>query len=299
MKMENFTLSNPDIGHLRFLLHGPVGYGKSSIINSFNSVFQRRVTEKALTAAATGTSHTKVYQTYQVKDVQGRELPFVFNDSMGLEDEEEGGALSDDIITAIQGHVKDGYKFNKGPLRTWDKHYYNKSPSLSDKVHCLVSVLRADKISLLDTDGGNLTKMRNVRHAASDLGIPQVVIMTHVDECCPLVKEDLKNIYKSKKIHQAMQQCSVKLGVPLNCIFPVKNYHQETKVDNKTDCVILEALEKITHLANDYVEDKITRVSPLKIAAFVVCMGVVLISFLGVLPFLLLIGLCMYELLCS
>ncbi|XP_063062068.1 interferon-induced protein 44-like [Engraulis encrasicolus] len=271
-KLGSFTLSNPQINHLRFLLHGPVGHGKSSIINSFNSVFQGRVTEKAQSASYSGNSFTLEYQTYQVKDTQGRTLPFVFNDSMGLETLQGAGVLTDDIIAAIQGHVKDGYKFKRSPLRKGDKDY-NRNPILSDQVHCLVSVIRGDRFPLLEDDDNILEKMRTVRRAASDLGIPQVVIMTYVDLCCPLVNKDLRHIYSSKAIHRTMQRSSKKLGVPMNHIFPVKNYHQETKVDNKTDCVILEALEKITHLANDYVENKThhVKVSPLKIAGYIGC----------------------------
>ena len=51
-----------------------------------------------------------------------------------------------------------------------------------------------------------------------------------------------------------MQDCSIKLGVPMNCIFPVKNYHDENRVDEKVDCVILDALIKIVDFANDYVK---------------------------------------------
>ncbi|XP_048103583.1 uncharacterized protein LOC125297321 isoform X2 [Alosa alosa] len=36
---------NPDVEHLRILVHGPVGAGKSSLINSINSIFQRRMTQ--------------------------------------------------------------------------------------------------------------------------------------------------------------------------------------------------------------------------------------------------------------
>ena len=34
--------------------------------------------------------------------------------------------------------------------------------------------------------------------------IPRVVLMTHVDSCCPLVEEDLSKIYSSKKIKKVV-----------------------------------------------------------------------------------------------
>ncbi|XP_045080048.1 interferon-induced protein 44-like [Coregonus clupeaformis] len=62
--LRNFELSDPDVGQLRCLLHGPVGAGKSSFINSVNNVFQGRSTHNALASAATGTSFTmKATQT--------------------------------------------------------------------------------------------------------------------------------------------------------------------------------------------------------------------------------------------
>ena len=39
----------------------------------------------------------------------------------------------------------------------------------------------------------------------------------------------------------------------MNRIFPVKNYHEENRVDEKVDCVILDALDNIVNFANDYV----------------------------------------------
>ena len=39
----------------------------------------------------------------------------------------------------------------------------------------------------------------------------------------------------------------------MNRIFAVKNYHEENRVDEKVDCVILDALDNIVNFANDYV----------------------------------------------
>src|SRR4029434_8318337 len=58
MALREFTPSNPEAQHLRFLLHGPVGAGKSSMGNSVNTVFQGRTTVNADVAPSTGKSET-------------------------------------------------------------------------------------------------------------------------------------------------------------------------------------------------------------------------------------------------
>ncbi|XP_031418198.1 interferon-induced protein 44-like [Clupea harengus] len=250
--LQKFTPGSPEARRLRFLLHGPVGAGKSSIANSINSVFQGRIKRNAHVAPSSGESETKKYKTYEIKDQQGKKLSFVFNDMMGVEYTETGGVLTADIISALKGHIKDGYVFNElSPLS--DGLYYNSNPTLDDKVHCLVSVISADKILLLEETHGLIKKMREVRVVAKNLDIPHVVLMTHVDSCCPLVKDDLDKIYISKKIKQAMQDCSIKLGVSMNRIFPMKNYHEELDINEKVDALILHVLHNIVDYANDYV----------------------------------------------
>ncbi|XP_041748071.1 interferon-induced protein 44-like [Coregonus clupeaformis] len=249
--LRNFELNDPDVGQLRCLLHGPVGAGKSSFINSVNNVFQGRITSGALVAAASGTSFTMTYKTHYIKNGKSR-LPFAFNDVMGLE-AQENGMQPEDIISALKGHLPEGYKFNPCWPLTEESAEYNKKPTSSHKVHCLVSVVPADKISLMTSDV--IAKMRKVREKASKLGIPQVVVMTMPDKACELVDRDVKRIYYSKAIKEKMQICSNELGVPMNCILPVKNYHEEGVLDDDMDILILNAMTQIMHFANDYLWD--------------------------------------------
>ncbi|XP_028840349.1 interferon-induced protein 44-like [Denticeps clupeoides] len=247
-KLREFCLTEQDVGQLRIVLFGPVGAGKSSFINSVNNAFLGRVTSKALVASGAGTSFTTTYKTHKIG--HGR-LPFVFNDVMGLEEGGSAGILNEDLISGLEGHIKENYKFNPiSPLSNGNS-YYNPSPAMGDKVHCVVNVIPADKISMVTDEVIN--KLRSVRNKASDLGIPQVVVMTMIDKACPEVDRDLQNIYRSKKIKQKMQECSYRLGVPMNCILPVKNYHEEISVDMKMDLLILSALTQIVHFADDYV----------------------------------------------
>ncbi|MCI4393944.1 hypothetical protein PGIGA_G00163230 [Pangasianodon gigas] len=87
-------------------------------------------------------------------------------------------------------------------------------------------------------------------------GIPQVVIMSKVDAACSLVKQNLEMIYRSKKIKEKMEECSIRLGIPVNYIFPVKNYHEEISNNAETDILILMAVTNIVNFANDFVKTK-------------------------------------------
>ncbi|XP_008296199.1 interferon-induced protein 44-like, partial [Stegastes partitus] len=99
-----------------------------------------------------------------------------------------------------------------------------------------------------------LEKMREIREAASDLGIPQLVVVTKLDEACPETEKNLQNIYKSKHVKKKMTDLSSELGIPLNCILPVKNYSKEIRRDPDVDTLILNALKLILDFGSDYIE---------------------------------------------
>ncbi|KAL7886958.1 hypothetical protein AOLI_G00046790 [Acnodon oligacanthus] len=153
--------------------------------------------------------------------------------------------------------MKEGYVFNPKIPLSENSQYYLRDPSLNDQMHCLVNVIPADMISVIKDD--YVKKMKEVREEASRMGLPQVIFMTRVDRACPLTKKDLHNVYKSKKIRDKASvcvsrcECSMSLGVPMNCIFPVWNYHEEADVNENINCLMLYALTKIVHFADDYI----------------------------------------------
>ncbi|XP_062866884.1 interferon-induced protein 44-like [Trichomycterus rosablanca] len=262
------------------------GAGKSSFINSAHSVFEHRVIVKAETAfgssrlapiprygpqerplilssrnalvvsvsLARGFSGSIGYKAYKIKNGQGGTLPFIFNDIMGLEDDQSSsGVQTDDIIKAVMGHMKDNYVCNPNrTLEDGDPNYI-RNPRVNDKIHCVLSILPATTINL--TDDSIIRKIKAVGSKASMIGIPHVVLLTKIDECWPLVQQNLKKVYYSKKIKQKINECSDILGVAKTCIFPIKNYHEETETDNDIDALILSAFNQIVFFANDYVED--------------------------------------------
>ncbi|XP_036386502.1 interferon-induced protein 44-like [Megalops cyprinoides] len=253
-ELKEFKPANPKVERVRILLHGPIGAGKSSTINSINNIFQGHITTEALADSTGGHSFTKTLKTYYIEDrsSSGSSYAFTFTDIMGLE--KNGGVHQRDIVLALKGHIKDGYKFTPDSPISEDDRCYNKSPSLRDRIHCLVTVLTADKLSFMEEEV--IKKLRDIRLEASDMGIPQVILLTRVDIACELVQGDLRKVYRSKYIKQQMEKCHTLLGTPLNCILPVKNYSQEIDLVKDVDELLLKALRHIANFADDYVRKK-------------------------------------------
>ncbi|XP_060716847.1 interferon-induced protein 44-like isoform X2 [Tachysurus vachellii] len=219
-KLRTFKLKGTSAQFVRILVVGEVGAGKSSFINSVNNAFQGRITSGALVDRAGGTSFTKNYKTHYIEAEDGSNLPFVFNDIMGLEDR-ESGAKADDIIRAIYGLLEEGHNLEN--TRVTDVKYRS-NPSVEHQTTCLVNIVAADKISMMND--GVIDKLKKIRQAATKWNMPQVIIMTRPDVACPLVQQDLRKIYTSKKIKEKMEVCSNTVGIPMNHIFPVKNYYE-------------------------------------------------------------------------
>uniref|UniRef100_A0A4W4FMJ2 G domain-containing protein n=1 Tax=Electrophorus electricus TaxID=8005 RepID=A0A4W4FMJ2_ELEEL len=204
--LKTFKMDNDQVKDLRFLLYGPVGAGKSSIVNTIKTIFEGQQFVNCLAEAGSITGFTIRVST-QCKPPN---LSRIINQSETLSTcsrqqtfgvEKELGVHTEHIISALRGHIKEGYVLKNVIL--------------------------------------------NVNLYVCATGLPQVVFMTRVDLACPLTKADLHSSTE-------MQKCSSLLGVPVNCIFPVKNYNIETHLSDDINCLMLDALTQIVHWANEY-----------------------------------------------
>uniref|UniRef100_A0A671WY21 G domain-containing protein n=1 Tax=Sparus aurata TaxID=8175 RepID=A0A671WY21_SPAAU len=248
--VRDYKPHNEELEQLRIMLHGPTGSGKSSFINSVDTVLQGRMTSQALEDAVSQDTFTKEVRITG----PGTLYPFVFTDIMGLEKETNQGVSVEDLKLAMSGHIKDGYNFNPFSAISVDNSCYNKAPTLKDRVHLLVCVIPAASVNLQSAE--SVAKMRAVRLAARNIGIPQLAILTKIDEACPQVKADIKNVYMSMYLKKQMEVFSDSLGIPVKCIFPVKNYHSEIDPDDDTDTLILSALKHMINLGEDFVNQQ-------------------------------------------
>nr|XP_015195121.1 PREDICTED: interferon-induced protein 44-like [Lepisosteus oculatus] len=171
---------------------------------------------------------------------------------MGI-DPNKSGPSPDDFISAMKGHMKDGYTFNPIKPLSDKSPDYNKDPSVNDTAHCLVYVMAADQLSIMEDLVLNVLK--EIRSKVSDIGIPQVMLLTKVDIACPLVGNDLQKVYRSRYIKAEIEKASQILGIPINYILPVKNYCVKTSLNDDTDVLALTALLQILRFTNCHLEN--------------------------------------------
>ncbi|XP_069380563.1 interferon-induced protein 44-like [Paralichthys olivaceus] len=251
--VKSYKPQNNQVKHLRILLHGPVGAGKSSFINSVDSVLKDRIAGRALTDAFSGSSFTRKYRTFKFSRGVESTYSFVFNDIMGFEEGFDCGVPVEDVKLALRGHVEEGYKFNPERGLMEGDIGYNSHPTVEDKVHVLVCVVPVGSVSLLSDK--IVKKMRKVRLAASELDIPQLAILTKVDEACPEAAGDSRNIYKSTYLKEQVDKFHMLLDLPLNCIFLVKNYDKELELNEGMSAAIMCALRQMVQFGEDFLNN--------------------------------------------
>ncbi|XP_060754575.1 interferon-induced protein 44-like isoform X2 [Neoarius graeffei] len=135
--LKDFQPGTAEVSEIKILLHGPIGAGKSSFINSVNTILQGYNTTGALADSSAGQSHsfTQEFKIHRLKKERpGTFYPFTLSDSKGLEPGDSEGTQTKNIKKILKGHVKSGYTLN--PVKSTEE--CDQKPSLKDKVHCLV-----------------------------------------------------------------------------------------------------------------------------------------------------------------
>lgn len=160
----------------------------------------------------------------------------------------------EDLVNIYKGHIKDRYQFSPSNPLLADAPGYKQKVTLNDRIHCVVYVVDTCKVSLLSQK--MLDKFAAIRKKTNQLGIPQILLMTKVDEACPLVAEDLKNVYRSVYIQKKARELSESLGIPLSFVLPLKNYNEELELNQDTDILLLTAVEQMLNYADSFFEDQ-------------------------------------------
>ncbi|KAM4628896.1 interferon-induced protein 44 isoform 2-T2 [Polymixia lowei] len=250
-KITSYKPSCQEVPQARVLLLGPVGSGKSSFISSVQSVFDGRVINRAMVGSSS-TGFTK--KSFPIRGQKGEEpSALVLCDVMGLGEGQTTGLTLHDTLAVVKGHAPEGHKFSpEQPVRS-ETAGYMKKPSLRDKMHCVVFVVDASKLTSYHKGLG--ITFQQLREHISDLGVHQVALLTHVDQVCQETARDVTQVYKSSAIQKLITEAAALLGMSPSYIVPVRNYSCELALEEGTDVLLLSAVDHILQYVQLYFQD--------------------------------------------
>ncbi|KAK7881964.1 hypothetical protein WMY93_028138 [Mugilogobius chulae] len=238
------TFKPKGASQLRVLLYGPAGSGKSAFVDSVaGAVDGQSVT---LTEAG-GTAFTS--HTLKLKGDKDTKIPVVFNDVTWLS-EDGRGVGAEDVRLILKGHVKDNYMFNPVKALQQCDDFYRKDPCVDHKVHVVVCFLDAKSANA--NDSTVLQKLKEMMDAATDLGIPHVAIVSHIDHISAQIQDDIKKVFCSQDFQTEVNgkvQC--RSGIPPNNIFPVWNHYAGAQ-EQEAHILLLEAFGSMLSLGDDF-----------------------------------------------
>uniref|UniRef100_A0A3B3R1T4 Uncharacterized protein n=1 Tax=Paramormyrops kingsleyae TaxID=1676925 RepID=A0A3B3R1T4_9TELE len=224
----------------RILLIGRLQAGKSSFFNSINSIFRGNITSQA------GAGEMTTSLTLKVKAGRGGQpLAFLLCDTMGLEQTDHGGVNPKDIMSILKGCIPDEYRVRAVYLT-----------SKTDSVLIAMSLLM--KLCHLVMGYSIQYFIINVirdTFLLMFLDVPLVVLLTKVDRACPLVEEDLENVYRSCYIRELIKKASGCLGIAESNVLPVKNYSSEIELNDTCDILLLSAMKQMLNFADNYLDN--------------------------------------------
>lgn len=235
------TIANRKV-KVNLIFVGQVQSGKSSTINSLLSIEENELTERA----KAGESDKSL--TIQFNVIHGENMleNVTFCDLMGLELAEGRGLSIEDIQNASEGCIVPGETLN--PLKPQAKC----EPIASLQSHCVVYIMDAENVSC----GMSKDFKKKIAQIEEILktGPNRVVIVTKVDKICPKVKEDIRTLFHSRKVYEAVTKASKLVGVSMNKVFPVQNYVDAVELDTFSNIPLLLALNSAIKMGSDYIK---------------------------------------------
>ncbi|XP_055021174.1 interferon-induced protein 44-like [Boleophthalmus pectinirostris] len=173
-------------------------------------------------------------------------------DSMGFGD--CGGPSLQQLLSVVKGHAPDGYQFRVDQALCSDTEGYIKRPGLREHMHCVAFVLDASKVSTCSDS--TRVFLQQLRSFITDLGVHQVVLLTHVDKICNETQKDTSEVYKSIIVRQAMFKAAELVGMSPSSVVPVRNYWCELELDLSSDVLLLRALELLLQYTDLYYREQ-------------------------------------------
>ncbi|XP_065936897.1 interferon-induced protein 44-like [Magallana gigas] len=240
------------IPEVNILLIGPVGAGKSSFINTINTIFKGKMSSRACTGSAE-ISLTQKFYKFRVRDpTTKKHLCFRICDTRGVED---GVSInSEDISFLLDGNLPNHYTFQLDSEASTERTGFVEEPTVREKMHVVGFVLDGSSLDVLSE--GVVSKLKEIKRIVVDRSIPHLVFLTKIDKLCKLVEKDVSKMFVSRVVEDAVNNAAEVMALPRSQVLPVKNYEKEIALDTDINILALTALRKSLEFADDFLENQ-------------------------------------------
>lgn len=252
--LQRITALNPpqQCRNINVLVIGNLGSGKSSLVNTFLTSLRNsgQIANIATTYQANIESTTcKLHEVILQNNPGTKQLRVYDCRGIGPTD----GVREYDLIRVIEGNVKKNYKFDEFDDIDENDNYYRRNPTISDKMHCILFVAKADEIE----EGVDFTVLKNIQGYLNSENIPLRLILTRIDNLDLCAAGDLSSLFVSRHAEKKVNIAKAIFSLHDSQILPIANYVGGNTQNVNQDILTLQAVENILNEAVSYIENQI------------------------------------------
>lgn len=256
LKRINALLPPEGCQTINIIVIGHKGSGKSSLINTFLTVLRNSGEISTITTAYGICNPSTTSKLFKIKFASPKNNKIRIFDCRGVARDPGQSPLlkptsyEEDLMKAIGGHIKKGYEFQDTTIQE-DSEYYRHNPTLSDKMHCVLFVINAERVL-----GGEHDVVVRIQNRLQDFNIPFRVVLTRMDKLCQ--PGELNDIFRNEKANSKVEEAKKIFRCDDCRVLPVANYVSGTTQNSITkDILGLMAMKNILEEALSYIHNEI------------------------------------------
>lgn len=268
----NVLVPPPECNDINLLVTGYVGSGKSSLVNTFSTVLRNNGYLSCLSPLLINVHHkypSPIFHGITIQNIPGTKRIRVYDYHGNIprpksdlhKKENRHQAYVEDLKKVIDGHIIEGYEFKEDHEIKENSGFYRNYPTLSDKMHCVLFVVRANDLDEQRFGANDIDEktyfsvLHSMQQYLRNKNIPVRLVLSQVDKLDKCVSGDLTKIFVSGHVNEKVQLAKKIFGLHDNQILPIANYVMETTQNIAHDVLALAAIENILNEALCYIKN--------------------------------------------
>jgi hypothetical protein len=238
--LQRLQLLPIGIERLNVVLIGPPGGGKSSFVNSVQTVLSGSYQPLTVVGTVQG-SLTLEYNEHTLETATGARLPLRLCDTRGWEN---AAYQNGEMDMLLRGHLSSGMPLTQ--VITPQTLGYIPVPTPSQRIHCVVIVLPATS-----ADAVQLGKARDMVEKARLLKLRAICLLTYVDRRFERdLRRDLTLLSYCKGLEVLRQHVSAATSLALGDVFFTTNLESHIGISSPAAALVAESLSMIVTQAH-------------------------------------------------